>query len=122
MEGLTARQQQSLDFIQASQLEHGVVPTLREDCATVRLSQHDGRGGSRPRIAAQGLSGASSAPSRSHSVVPALHQAARRPLFNVPLYGSIPAGYAEEQVQESDRSVTVDLQSLGLRSTRKFMR
>ena len=30
MEGLTTRQQQVLEFIQVSQVEQGVVPTLRE--------------------------------------------------------------------------------------------
>lgn len=116
MEVLTARQRQILDFIQASQLEHGVVPTLREIAQQfgfrsmtaaadhVRALRKKGYVVHHPRLA------------RSHSVVPALQHAARRPLVNVPLYGSIPAGFAEEQTQEADRSVAVDLQSLGLRA------
>ncbi len=116
MEGLTARQQQILEFIQASQVERGVVPTLREIARQfgfrsmtaaadhVRALRRKGYLVHHPRLA------------RSHSVVPSLQLPARRPLANVPLYGSIPAGFADERTQEADRSVAVDLQSLGLRA------
>jgi repressor LexA len=114
MEGLTSRQQEILEFIQASQLERGVVPTLREIARQfgfrsmtaaadhVRALRRKGYLVHHPRLA------------RSHSVVPSLQHATRRPLVNVPLYGSIPAGFADERTQEADRSVAVDLQSLGL--------
>jgi repressor LexA len=116
MEGLTSRQQEILEFIQASQLDRGVVPTLREIARQfgfrsmtaaadhVRALRRKGYLAHHPRLA------------RSHSVVPALHQAGRRSLVNVPLYGSIPAGFADERTQEADRSVAVDLQGLGLRA------
>ena len=115
MEGLTSRQQQILDFIQVSQLGRGVVPTLREIAQQfgfrsmtaaadhVRALRRKGYLAHHPRLA------------RSHSVVASLHQAGRRQLFNVPLYGSIPAGFADERTQEADCSVAVDLQSLGIR-------
>ena len=115
MEGLTSRQQEILEFIQASQLECGVVPTLREIARQfgfrsmtaaadhVRALRKKGYLVHHPRLA------------RSHSVIPSLQQAGRRPLVNVPLYGTIPAGFADERTQESERSVAVDLQSLGLR-------
>jgi repressor LexA len=115
MEGLTSRQQEILEFIQASQLECGVVPTLREIARQfgfrsmtaaadhVRALRKKGYLVHHPRLA------------RSHSVVPSLQQVGRRPLVNVPLYGTIPAGFADERTQESERSVAVDLQSLGLR-------
>lgn len=116
MEGLTARQQQILAYIQSSQDQHGVVPTLREIAGQfgfrsmtaaadhVRALRRKGYLVHHPRLA------------RSHSVVPSLQHAGRRPLVSVPLYGSVPAGPADERTQEADRSVTVDLQSLGLRA------
>ena len=116
MEGLTSRQQQILAFVHASQVEHGVVPTLREIAQQfgfrsmtaaadhVRALRRKGYLAHHPRLA------------RSHSVVPSMHQAGRRSLVSVPLYGSIPAGFADERTQEVDRSVAVDLQSLGLRA------
>ena len=115
MEGLTLRQQQILEFIQSSQLDQGVVPTLREIARQfgfrsmtaaadhVRALRKKGYLVHHPRLA------------RSHSVVPLRQQPAHRPLVNVPLYGSIAAGFADERQQEAGRSVSVDLESLGLR-------
>lgn len=57
---------------------------------------------------------------RSHSVVPARQSTGPRGLMNIPLYGSIPAGFADERVQDSTRSVAIDLQSLGLRAGAKL--
>jgi len=115
MEGLTLRQQQVLEFIQSSQLEQGVVPTLREIARQfgfrsmtaaadhVRALRKKGYLVHHPRLA------------RSHSVVPLRQQQPQRTMVNVPLYGSIAAGYAEERQQETERSVPVDLEGLGLR-------
>jgi repressor LexA len=117
MEGLTSRQREVLEFIQASQLEHGVVPSLREIASQfgfrsmtaaadhVRALRKKGYLLHHPRLA------------RSHSVVPQLQRTARRSLVSVPLYGSIPAGFADERQQDESRSVSVDLESLGLRSS-----
>ncbi len=57
---------------------------------------------------------------RSHSVVPARQSPGPRGLSRIPLYGSIPAGFASERQAEIDRSVAVDLQSLGLRADAKL--
>jgi repressor LexA len=117
MEGLTSRQREVLEFIQASQLEHGVVPSLREIARQfgfrsmtaaadhVRALRKKGYLSHHPRLA------------RSHSVVPQLQRSARGSLVSVPLYGSIPAGFADERQQDESRSVSVDLESLGLRAS-----
>ena len=44
---------------------------------------------------------------RSHSVVQAMQQVVQRALVNIPLYGSIPAGFADERTQEAERTVSV---------------
>src|SRR5262245_61830352 len=115
MDGLTSRQQQILTFIQDGQIARGVVPTLREIARQfgfrsmtaaadhVRALRRKGYLLHHPRLA------------RSHSVVPQLQRSARRSLVSVPLYGSIPAGFADERQQDETRSVSVDLESLGLR-------
>ena len=41
-------------------------------------------------------------------------------MVNVPLYGSVPAGFADERQQEGERCVSVDLESLGLRPSAKI--
>lgn len=116
MEGLTSRQQEVLSYIQDGQLARGVVPTLREIAQQfgfrsvtaaadhVRALRKKGYLLHHPRLA------------RAHSVVlPTGESSNRRTLVNVPLYGTIPAGFASERLQESDRSVSIDLESLGLR-------
>ena len=105
MEGLTSRQHEILEFIQASQLECGVVPTLREiarhfgfrsmtaSADHVRALRRKGYLAHHPRLA------------RSHSVVPSLHQAGRRSLVSVPIYGNrsqarqIPADHGSEEIR-----------------------
>jgi len=97
-------------------MARGVVPTLREIARQfgfrsvtaaadhVRALRKKGYLLHHPRLA------------RSHGVVvPGGESSTRRSLVNVPLYGTIPAGFAAERLQESERSVSIDLESLGLR-------
>jgi len=116
MEGLTARQQQILDFIQASQLEHGVVPSLREIAQQFGFRSMTAAADHVSALRRKGYLVHHPRLARSHSVVPALQHAVRRPLFSVPLFGSVPAGFADERAQEADRSMVLDIQSLGLRA------
>lgn len=120
MEALTSRQQQVLDYIQASQTQHGVVPTMREIARQfgfrsmtaaadhVRALRRKGYLVHHPRAA------------RSHSVIPAMQTMVPRSLVNVPLYGTIPAGFADERTQEAERTVSIDLETLGLRPDSKI--
>ena len=120
MEGLTSRQREILDFIYSSQVENGVVPTLREIARQfgfrsmtaaadhVRALRRKGYLLHHPRLA------------RSHSVAPQFQRPAPHAVVNVPLYGSVPAGIADERQQEGERCVSVDLESLGLRPSAKI--
>lgn len=120
MEALTSRQQQVLDYIQASQTQHGVVPTMREIARQfgfrsmtaaadhVRALRRKGYLVHHPRAA------------RSHSVIPAMQTMVPRSLIHVPLYGTIPAGFADERTQEAERTVAIDLETLGLRPDSKI--
>ena len=115
MDGLTSRQQQILAYIQDGQTARGVVPTLREIARQfgfrsvtaaadhVRALRRKGYLLHHPRLA------------RSHVVVIPGGARARRALVDVPLYGTIPAGFPADRLQEAERSVSIDLESLGLR-------
>ena len=119
MEALTSRQRQVLDYIQASQTQHGVVPTMREIARQfgfrsmtaaadhVRALRRKGYLVHHPRAA------------RSHSVIQTMQTMVPRSLVQVPLYGTIPAGFADERTQEADRTVAIDFESLGLRPDSK---
>lgn len=120
MDGLTTRQQQILEFIQSSQIDSGVVPTLREIARRfgfrsmtaaadhVRALRRKGYLLHNPRMA------------RSHSVA-ASARPPKRSTVEIPFMGSIPAGFAQERIAETNRCVAVDAQSLGLaRSEQTF--
>lgn len=113
MEGLTTRQQQILEFIQVSQVEQGVVPTLREIARQfgfrsmtaaadhVRALRRKGFLVHHPRLA------------RSHSVIPSARPS-RRSLVEIPMLGAVSAGFARERLAEANRCITVDAAGLGL--------
>jgi repressor LexA len=114
MTPLTDRQQQVLNFIQTHQQQKGVIPTLREIATHfafrsmtaavdhVRVLQRKGYLDHEPRRA------------RSLRVLAGIRSLGR-PFARIPLYGSIPAGYADERQQESEGEVLVDLRALGIR-------
>ncbi|MBI4325073.1 MAG: repressor LexA [Chloroflexi bacterium] len=120
MLALTKRQQQVLDFIQAHQQLQGETPSLREIARHfgfrsmtaaadhVRALNRKGILETRPRRA------------RCLRVVSPL-RALRQPVMDIPVYGSIPAGFAEDRRQEAKGCISVDTESLGLRpSARTF--
>lgn len=113
MDQLTQRQQQVLNYIQIHQQQNGVVPTLREIAKHfsfrsmtaavdhVRVLQRKGYLSHEPRRA------------RSLRVLAEMGSLGRQ-LARVPLYGSIPAGFADERQQETKGEVLVDLATLGI--------
>ena len=114
MDPLTYRQQQVLDYIQIHQQQKGVIPTLREIARHfsfrsmtaavdhVRVLQRKGYLAHEPRRA------------RSLRVLGETGSFGR-PLARVPVYGSIPAGFADERQQEAKASIPVDLAALGIK-------
>lgn len=120
MEALTSRQQQVLDYIQASQTQHGVVPTMREIARQFGFRSMTAAADHVRALRRKGYLVHHPRQARSHSVVPAMQTMVPRSLINVPLYGTIPAGFADERTQEAERTVAIDLESLGLRPDSKI--
>ena len=114
MESLTSRQQEILNFIRSHQSEQGVVPTLREIARHfefrsmtaaadhVRALRRKGHLAHSPRLA------------RSHRVISPL-DSLRHPALDIPILGTIAAGFAELREQEAVGCVTVDSETLGIR-------
>ena len=114
MESLTARQLEILNFIRSHQSEQGVVPSLREIARHfgfrsmtaaadhVRALRRKGHLAHSPRLA------------RSHRVISPL-ESLRHPALDIPIFGSIAAGFAELREQEAVGCVTVDAETLGIR-------
>ena len=116
MAELTKRQRQIVDFIDRHGRNTGGVPSLREiadqfgfrSLTTVtdhlRLIRQKGALTSEPGQA------------RSLRVVSPLH-ALRRRVVDIPVYGSIPAGFADDRKQEAKGCVSIDIETLGIKPT-----
>ena len=121
MTQLTNRQREILDFLRQEQKSRGFVPSLREIARHfgfrsmtaaadhIRALRHKGFLAHEPRLA------------RSHRVISPL-DVHRRPLVDIPVFGSIPAGFAQAREQEADAEgcVSVDVGSLGISTQAKL--
>jgi repressor LexA len=117
MADLTAKQQRIVDFIQLRQEREGVTPTQAE------IADHFGYG-SRNAVAQhlrlirqKGLLGETNGKARSIRVLSPLQRFKQR-IVDIPVFGSIPAGYGEDRVQEAEGCVSVDVESIGIKPTR----
>jgi repressor LexA len=113
---LTKRQSQILEFIKAQQRTTGQSPSLRD------IARHFGF---RSMTAAvdhvrvlirKGVLKHRPGQARSWQVVSPLDNL-RRPVVDIPVYGTIPAGFSEEKKQEATGCISVDVESLGIRPT-----
>jgi repressor LexA len=116
---LTARQQQVLEFIQAA-LRHGnPAPTLRE------IAAHFGFGSTRAAadhleaLKRKGVLESEPGKARSWRIRTPLQQL-RKVIVDIPLLGSIPAGFADAREQDIRGCVSVDVKSLGTRPNRSM--
>ena len=115
MKALTVKQQEILGFIRRQQQESGVSPTLREIAAEfgfrsmtasadhVRALRKKGHLAHEPRLA------------RSNRILSPL-QELRGTTLDIPVYGSIPAGFATDCVEDPIGCVSVDARTLNVSS------
>jgi repressor LexA len=116
MRELTRRQEQILDFIQKKQQIEGITPSLRE------IAHHFGFRS--PRAAAdhvdalgrKGFVAIKAGTARSLRIISPL-QDLRKRVADIPLLGSIPAGFADERKQEAKGCVSIDIGTLGIKPT-----
>jgi repressor LexA len=117
-EPLTDRQQQVLDFINAHHRQHGVAPSLREIQAHFGLASPFGIKRHVDALTEKGalrrLDG------KARGLLPSSHPR-RGALAEIPLFGTIPAGYGvETQVTDPESYISVDTVSLGVRPNTKL--
>jgi repressor LexA len=113
---LTKRQSQILEFIQAQQQATGQTPSLREIAGHFRFRSMTAAVDHVRALVRKGVLKHQEGKARSWQVVSPLTEL-RRLVVDVPVYGTIPAGYSEEQKQEANGCISVDVDSLGIRST-----
>jgi repressor LexA len=113
---LTKRQREVLNFIEVTRVREGNSPTLRE------ISSHFGFRS--PKAAAdhvsalqrKGVITGTARKARSLHVVSPWEKFLQ-PIVHIPVFGSIPAGFAETREQEPEGCISVDVQTLGIRPT-----
>lgn len=115
---LTARQREVRDYIQSCQEETGQTPSLRE------IADHFGfrsMNAARDHIQALVKKGElARQPGRARSLqIQSPLRRMRGTVKDIPLFGDIPAGFADARDQEPDGCVTVDVQTLNLRPTER---
>jgi repressor LexA len=117
MPQLPKRQQQILEFIQRCRQANDSAPSVREIArhfgfrSPATVSEH---------LAALRRKGALAAEpglARSLRVISPL-QPWRKRVADIPIFGSIPAGFADERKQEAEGCVSVDIESIGFKPTR----
>src|SRR5258705_2861753 len=117
MTELTTKQQRILDFIQRFQQAQGTVPTHQEIADHFGFRSPNSVTEHLRLIRLKGFLESASGKARSLRVTSALTKMRSR-TADIPLYGSIPAGFSSESEQQPDGCVTVDVASIGFKPTR----
>jgi repressor LexA len=117
METLTRRQQQIVDFLGRFQQAHGVMPTVQEIAAQFRFRSPNAVTSHLRLLKQKGALTSEPNKARSLRLLSPLYQL-RSVVRDIPIYGSIPAGFAEGKEQEAEGCVSVDVASIGFKPTR----
>jgi repressor LexA len=113
---LTKRQQQIIEFIHESRDRHGVTPTLREIAAHFGFRSMTAAADHVRALRNKGALGHQAHRARSLRVLSPWHHLRKR-VVDIPIYGSIPAGFSEDRRQEAKGCISIDIESLGIKPT-----
>jgi repressor LexA len=115
---LTKQQKAIRDFI-ASALAAGMpCPSVREIAADFGFASHHSAECHVRALVKKGVLEVEEGKARSLRLAPAFPGIARPVTAQIPLFGSIPAGFGEDREQEPDGCVVVDIASIGFKPTR----
>jgi repressor LexA len=111
MAALTDRQQQVLDYISNSQSRTGVIPSTREIQEFFGFASQTAAMNHLRALEKKGVIQRRAGKARAVSVTSAM---GREPIVDLPIYGSIAAGMAEAQEQDTVGTISVDSVTLGI--------
>ena len=114
MHGLTKKQQQIVNFIVTCQQAGGVLPSFQEIANHFGFRSPNAVMGHIKRLRAKGALASEPGRARSLRVLSPFH-ALRKRVVDIPLYGSIPAGFAQDRQQEAKGCISIDIESLGVK-------
>jgi repressor LexA len=113
MDDLTQRQNEILEFLRTHEREQGTVPSLREIARSFGFRSMTAAADHIRALRQKGYLAHQPRRARSHRVLSPL-DSLRRPLVDIPFFGSIAAGRAEAREQDADECVSIDTGSLGI--------
>ena len=120
MQKLTQRQGEILRFIQRMQQEQGETPTLREIADHFGFRSMNAAQSHVNALVRKGALQKEARLARALRVVSPLARMKKR-VCDIPIYGAIPAGFADRQEQTPVGCISVDVGTLGIRpSARTF--
>jgi len=117
MTELTDIQRRVFDFVRDQLLSGHSAPSLREVCARFGWSSTRAAACHLQAVIRKGWLIAAPGKARSLRLANAARSGSRA-VVEIPIFGSIPAGFADERGQESDECVPVAVDSLGFKPTR----
>ena len=110
---LTKKQARVLTFIQTRQ-ESGMSPTMREICDHFGFRSPNAATDHVKALRRKGyLAENRSGKARNFQII---ERSVRKPIIKIPVYGSIPAGFSQEKIQDKDRSVPIEPAVFGIRN------
>jgi len=116
MPELTRRQQQIADFIERCFRDSGTAPSYREIAEHFAFGSVGSVVNHIRALRKKGVLPKESGQARSLRVISPL-QALRNRVVDIPIFGSIPAGFADDRRQEAKGCVSIDIETLGLKPT-----
>ena len=120
MKALTKRQQQILDYISTFSATGKPPPSYREVAKHFRFKSTRAVGCHVEALVRKGALHRTDGKARALQAIRPM-QALRRQVVDIPIFGSIPASFAEDRHQEAKGCISIDVQTLGIRpSPRTF--
>ncbi len=114
---LTGKQQQILDFIQRCQQSDGTTPTYKEIAERFGFRSINSVTEHLRLLRQKGYLESNSGKTRSLRVTSPIAKLRSR-TADIPVFGSIPAGFPQQREQDAEGCVTVDIESIGFKPTR----
>ena len=108
---LTNRQQEILDFIREQQRTHGITPSMREIQEHFDFASKTAVRGHLDALKRKGV--LQQQPGKARALVLADSYRDRQ-MVEIPIYGTIPAGFPADERQQADGCVSVDVETLRL--------
>src|SRR5438876_3925637 len=114
---LTRAQQRLLDFLQVERHAGKAPPTLREIAERFGFRSHRAAACHLEALKRKGFIESEPGKARSLRIISPIARL-RSGVMDIPVYGTVPAGFGNDREQQSDSCVSVDIESIGFKPTR----